>query len=84
MVAACETKREYARCASGLEDARENGYEATEGIRGLGRKDLEEIPIVAMSANAFADDIQQSLDSGMNDHVTKPVEVEKLSAALDK
>ncbi len=61
-----------------------NGYEATRGIRGLGRKDLKEIPIVAMSANAFADDIQQSIASGMNDHITKPVEVEKLTAALDK
>ncbi len=61
-----------------------NGYEATRGIRGLGRKDLEEIPIVAMSANAFADDIQQSIASGMNDHVTKPVEIGKISEALEK
>jgi CheY-like chemotaxis protein len=61
-----------------------NGYEATKAIRLSGRKDLEEIPIVAMSANAFVDDVNQSKESGMNDHIAKPVEIPKLEKALHK
>ncbi len=61
-----------------------NGYEAAAQIRAAGRKDLEEIPIVAMSADAFSDDITRAKRSGMNDHVAKPVELDKLSAALKK
>jgi CheY-like chemotaxis protein len=59
-----------------------NGYEATKAIRLSGRKDLEEIPIVAMSANAFVDDVNQSKEAGMNDHIAKPVEIPKLEKAL--
>lgn len=61
-----------------------NGYEATRRIRGLGREDTDRIPIIAMTANAFADDIREALDAGMNDHVAKPVEVAKLLEMLDK
>jgi signal transduction histidine kinase/DNA-binding response OmpR family regulator len=61
-----------------------NGYEATKAIRLSGRKDLEEIPIVAMSANAFVDDVNQSKEAGMNDHIAKPVEIPKLEKALHK
>ena len=60
-----------------------NGYEATREIRASGRADLKEIPIVAMSADAFSDDVYRSKESGMNDHVSKPVELEKLSEALE-
>lgn len=59
-----------------------NGYEAARAIRASGRKDLEEIPIVAMTADAFADDIKRSQDAGMNSHVSKPVDVQKLEEAL--
>lgn len=45
-----------------------NGYEATKAIRNLDRKDAARIPIVAMTANAFEDDRQEALRSGMNDH----------------
>ncbi len=57
-----------------------NGYEAAKRIRNLGMT----LPIVAMTANAFADDIQDALDAGMNDHIAKPVEVPKLLEMLDK
>lgn len=61
-----------------------NGYEATREIRASGREDLETIPIVAMSADAFTDDIQKAMVAGMNDHVAKPIELPKLLAALEK
>ena len=61
-----------------------NGYEAARAIRESGREDLEKIPIVAMSADAFSDDIRKSKEAGMDDHVAKPVEFDKLSAALEK
>lgn len=61
-----------------------NGYEAAKEIRASGREDLKEIPIVAMSADAFSDDIQRALSVGMNDHVAKPIELQKLSAAIEK
>ncbi len=61
-----------------------NGYEAAATIRALDRPDAKRIPIIAMTANAFADDIRQALDSGMNDHVAKPVEIPKLLEALNR
>lgn len=61
-----------------------NGYEAVKEIRASAREDLKVIPIVAMSADAFSDDIQRALSAGMNDHVAKPIEVSKLSAAIEK
>ncbi len=61
-----------------------NGYEASRRIRGLEREDAGSIPIVAMSANAFEDDIRETREAGMNDHVAKPVEVSKLLEALHR
>lgn len=60
-----------------------NGYEATENIRALDRSDAT-LPIIAMSADAFAADIQHSLDSGMNEHISKPIDVDKLIRVLEK
>lgn len=61
-----------------------NGYEATRAIRTgqnlLGRT----IPIIAMTANAFADDIQQSLEAGMNAHVSKPMDLAVLKKTVRK
>ena len=55
-----------------------NGYEATRAIR-IGENPLgREIPIIAMTANAFAEDIQRCLDAGMNAHIAKPVDFDKL------
>ncbi len=59
-----------------------NGYESTRAIRSSGREDLKTIPIVAMTADAFADDIRKSEEAGMNGHISKPVDIEKLEEAL--
>lgn len=61
-----------------------NGYEAAKAIRAFGREDLEKIPIVAMTADAFADDIRKAEEAGMNDHISKPVDIERLQEALRK
>jgi len=61
-----------------------NGYEASKAIRASGRADLEKIPIVAMTADAFADDIRKSEEAGMNDHISKPVDIERLEEAFKK
>ena len=56
-----------------------NGYEATKAIRSLqNRPDAAEIPIIAMTANAFAEDVQASLDAGMNGHLSKPIVMEEV------
>ncbi len=55
-----------------------NGYEATKAIRSLDREDAGEIPIIAMTANAFAEDEKEALRNGMNVHLAKPVDVELL------
>ena len=61
-----------------------DGYEATRRIRESGKNDAETIPIIAMSANAYAEDVRKCLDAGMNAHLSKPVFKETLSAALAK
>lgn len=61
-----------------------NGYEAARRIRSLDREDTGKVPIIAMTANAFADDVKEAYDAGMNDHVAKPVEVAKLVEVLQK
>ena len=60
-----------------------NGLEATEAIRSLNRADAKKIPIIAMTANAFDEDVQLSLQVGMNAHLTKPVEPEHLFETLE-
>ena len=55
-----------------------NGFEATRAIREMERPDAKEIPIVAMTANAFAEDIQASRDAGMTAHVAKPIDIDVL------
>ncbi|MBR3073496.1 response regulator [Fibrobacter sp.] len=61
-----------------------DGYEATRQIRKLDNKIAAEIPIIAMTANAFADDQQAALDAGMNEHLPKPVNVNKLREVLSR
>ena len=56
-----------------------NGYEATKAIRALqNRPDARTIPIIAMTANAFAEDVQASLDAGMNGHIAKPIVIDEV------
>ncbi|MBQ3281012.1 MAG: transporter substrate-binding domain-containing protein [Eubacterium sp.] len=59
-----------------------DGLEATKGIRAMDRKDAKRIPIIALTANAFDEDIKQSLQAGMNAHLSKPVEPEHLYQTL--
>ncbi len=61
-----------------------NGYEATRIIRNSGREDLNNIPILAMTANALAQDVQAALKSGMNQHISKPLDLNQLYNALEK
>lgn len=61
-----------------------DGYEFARTVRALDRADARGIPIVAMSANAFDEDVKLSLDSGMNDHLKKPIVLEEIRAALQK
>ena len=62
-----------------------NGYETTKAIRNLpDRPDGKKIPIIAMTANAFAEDVQAALNAGMDDHVAKPVDMEILTSVITK
>lgn len=59
-----------------------DGHEATRAIRSLERPDAAQIPIIAMTANAFAEDVQASKDAGMNEHMAKPLKPEAISEVL--
>lgn len=55
-----------------------NGLDAAKAIRGLSRPDATTVPIIALSANAFAEDIQKSKNAGINEHLAKPLEMDKV------
>ena len=59
-----------------------NGYEATKNIRALKNKQLAQIPIIAMTANAFTEDIQAAKDAGMDSHIAKPLDIQKMIETL--
>ncbi len=59
-----------------------DGYEAARTIRAMQRPDAANIPLVAMSANAFADDRRRSREAGMNEHLAKPIDSDKLIKAI--
>ncbi|MDO5398469.1 MAG: response regulator [bacterium] len=61
-----------------------NGYEATRAIRGLDRSDTKVLPIIACTANAFADDINDAKQAGMNGHIAKPIDFEELMRVMNK
>ena len=61
-----------------------DGLEATRQIRALKRADASTVPILAMSANAFTDDVVRSLEAGMNDHLSKPLEFRKMMETIAK
>ena len=60
-----------------------DGYEAAAAIRGLKREDAD-IPIIAMTADAFSEDIQKCLERGMNDHLAKPIDIQAVAYKLKK
>ena len=61
-----------------------DGLEATRIIRSMEKEDAKTIPIIALTANAFDEDVQQSLQAGLNAHLSKPVEPEALYETLEK
>ena len=61
-----------------------DGYEATRRIRAHDLPEAKTIPIIAMTANVFKEDIEKCLAAGMNDHLGKPLDVEELIAKLKK
>lgn len=61
-----------------------DGYTAAKEIRDSGRKDAGSIPIVAMTANAFSEDVQKAIHTGMNDHLAKPIDIQLLVKVLTK
>lgn len=61
-----------------------NGYESAAAIRGLEREDIQKLPIIAMSADAFVEDIKKAKHSGMNEHISKPIDMNKLLKVMGK
>ena len=61
-----------------------NGYEATRAIRASSHPLAKAVPIIAMTANAFVDDVRDAIDSGMDAHIAKPVQVDKLKATVQQ
>ncbi|MCI9216243.1 ATP-binding protein [Lachnospiraceae bacterium 42-17] len=61
-----------------------SGYEAARVIRGLKRTDAQTVPIIALSANAFEEDIALAKDAGMNEHLAKPVDIQKMFNAMNR
>ena len=61
-----------------------SGYEATRVIRGLDRPDAKAVPIIALSANAFEEDVAMAKDAGMNEHLAKPVDIRKMFKTMSR
>jgi CheY-like chemotaxis protein len=61
-----------------------DGLEASRAIRAAGREDSMTIPIIALTANAFDEDVQRSMQAGLNAHLSKPVEPETLYMTLEE
>ena len=61
-----------------------NGHEAAKEIRKSENKELASLPILAMTANAFEEDKQEALRSGMNGHIAKPIDIKTLMQMLDE
>jgi CheY-like chemotaxis protein len=59
-----------------------DGYEATRRIRSMDRHDAKNVPIIAMTANAFKEDIEKAFESGMNGHLAKPIDIDALKQVL--
>jgi len=61
-----------------------DGYEATRQIRSLQRRDIAHMPIIAMTANAFSEDVTNAIKAGMNYHLAKPIDIGALMGILSK
>jgi CheY-like chemotaxis protein len=60
-----------------------NGYDAAKAIRGTDRNDLKKLPIIAMTADAFNEDVQKCFDAGMSGHIAKPIDIGKLKKTIE-
>ncbi len=61
-----------------------SGYEATRVIRSLDRPDAKDVPIIALSANAFEEDVAMAKDAGMNEHLAKPIDIKKMFRVMSR
>jgi CheY-like chemotaxis protein len=61
-----------------------NGYDATRAIRNLEHPMAKTIPIIAMTANAYREDVEMAMEAGMNEHIAKPINIQLLLTVLDK
>ena len=61
-----------------------SGYEATRMIRSLDRADAKAVPIIALSANAFEEDVAMAKDAGMNEHLAKPIDINKMFKVMGR
>ncbi|WP_368379370.1 response regulator, partial [[Clostridium] symbiosum] len=61
-----------------------DGLEAAKTIRRMARRDAQSVPIIAMTANAFDEDTKKSIESGMNGHLAKPVDIQELLRAIQE
>lgn len=87
LIAAVMPASVHAAEMDGIDDVRMpemDGLAAAAAIRALDRKDAKKIPIIAMTANAFDEDVQRSLQVGMNAHLSKPVEPDRLYQTLEE
>ena len=79
----CEDGR-YDMIFMDIQMPRMNGYDATRAIRAMDRNDCRQVPIVAMTANAFAEDVHAAKTVGMNEHIAKPLDLHVLAKILKK
>ena len=61
-----------------------NGYEATRAIRASDHPAAKAVPIIALTANAFVDDVRDAIESGMDAHIAKPVQIDSLKSTIQK
>ena len=61
-----------------------NGYDAARAIRAMDRDYCKKVPIIAMTANAFAEDVQAAKTAGMNEHIAKPIDLNALARIISK
>ena len=77
-----ESKRRYDFVLMDIQMPKMDGYKATTEIRNIDNKYAKSVPIIAMTANAFAEDKQKAIESGMNDHLAKPINIDDLVSKL--
>ena len=82
-LAECEDGR-YDMIFMDIQMPRMNGYDATRAIRAMDRNYCRQVPIVAMTANAFAEDVHAAKTVGMNEHIAKPLDLNTLAKILKK